>query len=373
MCFQNPVRRTGRNPAGTIRVMVLILLVSIGLTNCGSAKPSMTKYSYEFLGSFDTLIQFMGYAESKAAFEVMAKKGQARFEELNRQYDIYHEYEGIRNVMTINGQAGNAPVKVGKEILDLVKFSIKWHDKSPGVCNIALGPVLALWHDARTAGLDFPDTAALPDMAALKKASLLCNLKDVIVDDAAGTVYLAKAGMSLDVGAVAKGFACQIVADELKAAGYDSFVISGGGNIIAVGSPKDGIRAKWGIGIQNPDGNALNPDDPPLDIAYVTDESVVTSGDYQRTYVVDGKAYHHLIDPVTLMPADFFRSVSVLTPDSGLADFYSTTLFLLPLEEGKKAAAAAGLDALWVLPNGTQVATDGMKAVLKKLGGATNK
>jgi thiamine biosynthesis lipoprotein len=105
----------------------------------------------------------------------------------------------------------------------------------------------------------------------------------------------------------------------------------------------------------------------------VNDESVVTSGDYQRTYVVDGKAYHHLIDPVTLMPANYFRSVSVLTPDSGLADFYSTTLFLLPLEEGRIAAATAGVDVLWFLPDGTQVATAGMKAVLKTLGGATNK
>jgi FAD:protein FMN transferase len=367
------LKRTRRDQAGIFRLAALALLTCACLAGCGSSQPAMTKYSYEFLGSFDTLIQFMGYAESKSAFEDMAKKGQDRFEALNRQYDRYHEYEGINNIMTINSQAGIAPVKVGKEITDLVDFSIKWHDNSPGVCNIALGPVLELWHVARTNGLDFPDKAALPDMTALKKASLLCDLKDVIVDNAAGTVFLAKAGMSLDVGAVAKGFACGIVADELKATGYSSFVISGGGNIIAVGSPKDGIRAKWGIGIQNPDGNALNPDDTPLDIAYVTDESVVTSGDYQRTYVVDGKSYHHLIDPSTLMPADYYRSVTVLTPDSGLADFFSTTLFLLPLEESRKAAAAAGVDALWFLPDGTQVATDGMKSVLKTLGGATNK
>lgn len=373
MRFQEVKRRKGKKPDGTIAILIFSLLVFLATAGCGNTKTAQTKYSYEFLGSFDTLIQFMGYADSNAAFEVMAKKGQAHFEALNREYDRYHVYGGLNNIMTVNDQAGIAPVKVDKEILDLVKFSILWHDKSPGVCNIALGPVLALWHDARTAGLDNPDNAILPDMAALKKASLLCDLKDVIVDDAAGTLFLAKAGMSLDVGAVAKGFACQIVADELKAAGYGSFVISGGGNIIAVGAPRDGIRTKWGIGIQNPDGNALNPDDPPFDIAYVTDESVVTSGDYQRTYVVNGKAYHHLIDPVTLMPADYYRSVSVLTPDSGLADFFSTTLFLLPLEEGKKAAATAGVDALWIMPDGTQAATDGMKAVLKTLGGAVNK
>ncbi len=331
------------------------------------------KYTYEFMGSFDTLIQFMGYAKSSEDFEVLAKKGQERMEELNKLFDRYHLYTGVNNIKSINDAAGIEPVPVSQEIIDLLGFSVAMYSKTDGVCNIAMGPVLNLWHDARTEGLDVPLEAALPDMKKLEQASLLCDISKVIIDKEKKTVFLQEKGMSLDVGAVAKGFACQIVADELKVAGYDSFLISGGGNIVAVGTPKDGVRAKWGIGIQNPNGNALNPDDTPLDIAYITDEAVVTSGDYQRTYVVNGKTYHHLIDPETLMPANYFRAVTVIAKDSGKADFLSTTLFLLPLEEGKKIAEQEGIDALWILPDLSVVTTDGMKAVLKRIGNATNK
>ncbi len=350
---------------------LVLLMLTLLLAGCG--KQGMSKYTYEFMGSFDTLIQFMGYAESAEAFETMAQEGQTEFETLNRLFDRYHDYAGINNIKTINDAAGGSPVKVDQEILDLLQLSKRLYGETGGVCNIAMGPVLSLWHDARTEGLDNPEAAVLPDMKKLQDASRLCDIGNVLVDEAAGTVFLKEKGMSLDVGAVAKGYACKIVAESLKAKGYDSFLISGGGNIVAVGSPKDGLRPKWGIGIQNPDGNALNPDDPPLDIAYVSDEAVVTSGDYQRTYVVQGKAYHHLIDPKTLMPATYFRAVTVVSKDSGLADFMSTTLFLLPLEEGRPLAAVMGVDVLWILPDDTQVATEGMKTKLKKLGGAVNK
>jgi len=356
-----------------ILAFLLVFAVFSALVGCSPAQPALTKYSYEFLGSFDTLIQFMGYAKDQASFEKMAKKGQARFEELHRIFDIYHDYDGIVNVKTLNDQAGAAPVKAGADLLDFITFCIDWHDRTDGVCNIALGPVLSLWHDARTNGTDDPATAALPDRTALLEASRLCDIRDVRVDKTAGTVFLARKGMSLDVGAVAKGYACRVVMDELKSAGYSSFVISGGGNIVTVGAPQDGIRKKWGVGIQNPDGNPLNPDDSPLDVAYVNDLSVVTSGDYQRTYVVDGKPYHHLIDPATLMPAVHYRSVTVMTPDPGLADFFSTTLFLLPYGESLAAAKKDGIDALWIFPDGTVETTDGMKAVLRDLGGATNR
>ncbi len=356
-----------------IRVLIPMILAAMLVTACSTGTKAKSKYTYEFLGSFDTLIQIVGYSDNETSFGKYAKQAQARFESLNRLYDIYHSYDGLNNVRTINERAGITPVKVDKDLLELIRFSKEWHDKTAGVCNIAMGPVLSLWHDARTAGIDDPANAMLPDMAKLKAASLLCNLDDVVVDETAGTVFLKKAGMSLDVGAVAKGYACGIVANELKASGLDSFIVSGGGNILAAGAPKDGVRTKWGVGIQNPDGDVLNPDEDPLDVAYVNDMAVVTSGDYQRNYVVDGKSYHHLIDPQTLMPAAYYRAVTVMVPDSGIADFFSTTLFLLPYEESLAAAKAAGVDAIWILPDGTRKTTDGMEAVLRDMGGAVNR
>ena len=350
--------------------LMAALMLMLSLSGCTAGKQ---KYSHEFLGTFDTLIQIVGYADSEAAFQTMAKAAQDRFEALNRQYDLYNTYEGVNNVRTINEQAGIAPVKVEADLLDLIRFSIEWYDKTAGRCNIALGPVLSLWHDARAAGLDDPANAALPDMDALRAAATRCDIRNVVIDEAAGTVFLAQAGMALDVGAVAKGYACEQVALTLKAKGYTSFCISGGGNVVTVGAPQDGQRTRWGVGIQNPDGDPLNADDPPIDVAYVNDAAVVTSGDYQRTYVVDGVSYHHLIDPETLMPATYYRAVTVLAADSGVADFMSTTLFMLPPDQIVEAAAAAGVDALWILPDGTVGTTDGMKAALRDLGGATNK
>jgi len=354
----------------SVAALMAFVLLTLLLGGCSGGKQ---KYSHEFLGTFDTMIQIVGYADDEASFDAMATAAQARFETLNRLYDIYNDYEGIINVRSINEQAGIAPVKVDADLMGLIRFSLQWHEKTSGMCNIAMGPVLALWHDARDAGLDDPANAALPDPAALQAAVERTDVGKVIIDEAAGTVFLQEAGMSLDVGAVAKGYACGLVAQELKAQGYTSFCISGGGNVVTVGAPQDGQRTHWGVGIQNPDGNPMDAEETPIDVAFVNDAAVVTSGDYQRTYEVDGVSYHHLIDPATLMPATHYRAVTVMAADSGVADFMSTTLFLTPPDQIIKAAADAGVEALWILPDGTVGTTDGMKAVLRDRGGATNK
>ncbi len=354
----------------TLAALLLTALATLLLGGCSGGKQ---KYAHEFLGTFDTLIQIVGYADSEADFDAMALAAQARFEALNRLYDIYNTYDGVVNVRSINEQAGIAPVKVDADLMGLIRFSLQWHEQTSGLCNIAMGPVLALWHDARDAGLDDPAAATLPDPAALRAAAALTDIRKVIVDETAGTVFLQDAGMSLDVGAVAKGYACGLVAQELKAQGYASFCISGGGNVVAVGAPQDGQRTRWGVGIQNPDGNPMDAEEAPIDVAFVNDAAVVTSGDYQRTYMVDGVSYHHLIDPTTLMPATHYRAVSVMAADSGVADFMSTTLFLTPPDQIVKAAADTGVEVLWILPDGTVGTTDGMKAVLRDRGGATNK
>jgi thiamine biosynthesis lipoprotein len=139
-----------------------------------------------------------------------------------------------------------------------------------------------------------------------------------------------------------------------------------------VGKPLDGKRERWGVGITDPDepgggiGSAAI-----LDTAYVADMAVTTAGDYQRYYTVNGVRYSHIIDPETRMPATRFRSVTVAAPDSGVADFLDTLLFILPYEDGQRLVESLqGVDALWVLPDGTLKATDGMRAMLSGMGGA---
>lgn len=353
--------------------VVLLILLLAASAGCGGAAPPCQKYSYEFFGTFDTVVDIVGYAKSQAEFDGWAKKAEARFRTLDEQYDMYNSYPGINNIKTVNDNAGVAPVKVSPEVLSLVKFCLDWHARSPGVVNIALGPVLTIWHDFREKGLADPAGAALPPMEALTAASQRTDINKVLVDEKNGTVFLRDEGMSLDVGAEAKGYATELVAEELEAAGWQSFIINSGGNVRAVGKPLDGARSKWGVGI-------ADPDDPGgdeaagslLDTAFVSDLSVVTSGDYQRYYTVGGKRYSHIIDPDTLMPAARFRAVTVVTKDSGEADYLSTTLFILPWDKGLEYLKGLGnAEALWVFPDGTVKATDGMRAMLKKMGGAT--
>ena len=352
-------------------VICCILILALLQSSCSFVKNApYEKYSYEFIGAFDTVIQFTGYFESQNNFDKITEIGQSRFMELHKLFDIYNDYNGINNIKTINDNAGIKPVEVSQEIIDLILFSKDWYIKTNGKCNIALGPVLKIWHDYRQQGIDHPEGAQLPPLEKLQADMQYTDIDKVIVDTAKKTVYLENGKMRLDVGAIAKGYASEIIADELKKAGCSSLIISSGGNVKAIGQPLDGTRTKWGIGIQNPEIDSPNFNEEPIDVLFINNQSVVTSGDYQRFYTVAGKQYHHLIDPETLQPADHYLSVTVIAEDSGVADFLSTTLFLTPYEEGRQMAESLGVNAVWIMKDGSIEVTEEAKNMMKNLGGA---
>lgn len=351
-----------------LALAALMCLLSL-LSSCA---PQMKKYSYDFYDTFDTVVSVMGYAQNEQEFDGFAKAVHARMQELHKLFDIYNDYEGVVNVKTINDNAGKSPVPVDPVLLELILMSKGWYEPTFGSVNIALGPVLSIWHDYRERYIG-TDEGVLPPMERLEAAAALCNPADILIDEQNGTVYLAREGMRLDVGSTGKGFATQVVARELGQGAVKNFLISSGGNVLAQGSPQDGVRDFWGVGLQNPDGNPMIPDDTPLDIFFMNDNCAVTSGDYQRYYTVDGVRYSHLIDPATLMPATHFRSVTALVPDSGDADALSTALFVLPYEQGRALIESYGYDAVWILPGGEILATDGARAMMKELGGASAK
>jgi thiamine biosynthesis lipoprotein len=137
--------------------------------------------------------------------------------------------------------------------------------------------------------------------------------------------------------------------------------------MVSIGTPMDNVRDRWGVGIQDPSKD-VNGNTNVIDTVYVNDNCVVTSGDYQRYYMVGGKKYHHIIDPNTLMPSTLYSSVSIVCPDSGMAYALSTALFILPEDEGRKILAANGADALWIYKDGSMTYTDGYKAISKTFG-----
>ncbi|WP_458632992.1 FAD:protein FMN transferase [Paenibacillus sp. CMAA1364] len=353
--------------------ITVCLLFVLSLTGCTLGQQHQVekyhKYSGSFYDSFNTLTQFIAYTKNEEEFHKFYEKAHKRFMQLHTFYDIYNDYEGINNIKTINDHAGIKPIIVDQDIIDLIMFSKEWSTRVGSDTNIAMGSVLQIWHDYREEGIDQPDQAKLPPMGILKKAAEHMDLDKVIVDTTLNTVYLSDKEMSLNVGAVAKGFATELVAKELIEDGLLSGMISSGGNIRAIYKPLDDIRQRWGVGLQNPDKFIASDEENLLDTIYINNASVVSSGDYQRYYVVDGKVYHHLIDSKTLMPEQYYRTVTIMTEDSGVADFLSTTIFLMPFDEGLSLIESLeGVEAMWVMLDGTIEATAGMNKIMKSHG-----
>ena len=321
------------------RIMTLVL-AALMLTGCSMPRENgETIYEVTYLTLFDTVTVIKGRAESAEAFTELSRNICNELEYYHRLFDIYHDYEDLHNLKTVNDMAGIAPVAVDDAIIDLLTDCRSYYELTDGKVNVAMGSVLQLWHEARNYGLDHPDEATLPDMEALKAAAKHWDFDAVIIDEAASTVYISDPQLRLDVGAIAKGWATQRVAEKVP----EGMLFSIGGNVCATG-PKTESGTPWVIGIRNPAGSA----DDYLHTLNVTDGSYVTSGDYQRSFEADGKMYHHIIDPETLMPSEYWSSVTVICDDSGLADALSTALFLMNRADGQALLDSCAAVAMWV-------------------------
>ena len=338
------------------RICSVLLALCLLLGGCSPAIRTTDKqFTATFLELFDTVTTVIGRAESEQAFQEKTQIIRQELEYYHKLFDIYNDYEGVRGIKAINDNAGIAPVQVEKPIIDLLLDCKHYYELTGGKVNVAMGSVLKLWHDARNDGIRDPMHAALPDENALLSAAQHMDFDVVQIDMEASTVFLSDPLTRLDVGAVAKGWATQKVAENAPS----GMLISVGGNVCATG-PKLADGTPWVVGVQDPDRSDKN-----VHTLKVTGGCVVTSGDYQRTYMVNGKYYHHIIDPETQMPASYWRSVTVLCEDSGLADALSTGLFLMDLEQGKALAEKCGADVLWLSHDGQEFMTDGFAGKLR--------
>ena len=329
------------------RIFFLFLCACLVLAGCGlSNEPA--QYQCTYLTLFDTVTTITGQSSDSQTFQAEAAKIYDRLEQYHRLFDIYKDYPEINNLKTVNDQAGIAPVKVDPAIISLLLRCREYYDLTGGRVNAAMGSVLALWHEARSDSLDAPQSAYLPDATALQEAAKHTSWDAIIINEEAGTVYISDPQTRLDVGAIAKGWA----AEQAALIAPEGFLINLGGNIRATG-PKDDAGTPWKVGIQNPRGEDY------LHILSLTQGSAVTSGDYQRTFTVDGKDYHHIIDPDTGFPAQFWSSVTIVCEDSALADALSTALFLMDREDGQALLDRCGAEALWVDPQGQEYSSPG--------------
>lgn len=343
-----------------VRALAVLTIFAILMSGCTQIEQQ--RYSADFLKLFNTATRIIGYADSKEAFEEQAQFVYERLQYYHNLYNKFEAVDGMHNVYTINQMAGKEPVVVEPALMELLVFGQKQaYQISDGKLNVMIGAVTDVWHTYRARYADEPEDARLPRMEELRAAQEHTAIDLLVLDPAAQTAYIRDPQARLDVGAIAKGFAVERVAQEARAAGITDLLISVGGNVVAIGNKQDerGRAQKWSIGVQNPDPASSEEITPSLKLR---DQSLVSSGDYERYYMVDGERYAHIIDPDTLMPSRMYRQVTVLAQDSGVADACSTALYMMSIEAGKRRAHALGVEAMWVKSDGSIEYTDGFRS-----------
>lgn len=210
--------------------------------------------------------------------------------------------------------------EVSDETIQLLQTALSYSDASGGRFDPTIGAVSSLWNF-------HAEKPALPDEKALQNALSLVDYKNIQIHD--NTVSFAKKGVLLDLGSIAKGYIADRIKEFLVEQGVTSAILDLGGNILCIGSKPDG--APFQVGIRQP----FSDEPTTVETLEITDRSVVTSGIYERNFELDGKLYHHLLDPKTGYPCNNeLASVTIISEKSADGDALSTSCYLLGLEKG---------------------------------------
>jgi thiamine biosynthesis lipoprotein len=253
----------------------------------------------------------------------------AAFAEIKRLESLLSEWIPTSDVSRINAAAGADPVHVSGETIDVIEASNAISKWSSGAFDLS-------WAALRGMYLFQPGQEQVPELSAVRERLKLIDYKKIVVDVEQGTVQLKKKGMALGTGGIAKGYALDKAADIIRRAGFPNFMIFGGGQIELSG--KRHGRA-WRVGIQHPRKNDY------FGFVEAVDGSVATAGDYEHSFIKDGKRWHHIIDTKTGLPVPHTSSVTVVA-DSGLAaDAIDTAIFILGPKKALKMMESAPFKA----------------------------
>ncbi len=242
------------------------------------------------------------------------------FRLIKQQENIFTVNRPHSEVMAVNHAAGSHPVVVSPPVYELIKRAKAVSLLEDSLFNFTIGPVVKRWKIGFS-GHSVPAASDLQSLLALT------NPHDVVLDDAARSVFLQYAGMEIDLGAIAKGYIADVVRDFLLAEQVPHGLINLGGNVQTLGASGE---QGWGIGLKKP----FAAEDALLGVIHVNNKSVVTSGIYERYFELDGRRYHHILDPKTGYPLDNeLQSVTVISEDSIDGDIYTTLLYGMGVEK----------------------------------------
>ena len=246
---------------------------------------------------------------------------EAAITEISRIEKLLTTFSDDSQTNKINTNAGIAPVKVDKEVFDLIERSLKISSLTQGAFDITYGSI-----DKRLWNFDKQMTA-LPDEKTAKELVRLINYKNVLLDKDNSTVFLKEKGMRIGFGGIGKGYAAEKAKQVLKEKGVESGIVNAAGDLTTWGTQPNG--KPWTIGIADPEAaqhafSSFN----------ITDIAVATSGNYEKFVVIDGKKYSHTIDPKTGFPVSGIKSVTIINQNAEIADAMATPVMIMGIKVG---------------------------------------
>ena len=244
----------------------------------------------------------------------------AAYEEMQRVENLLSCQMDSSEISEINREAGIHPVKVKLETLAILKRAITYSQKYKGIFDVTIGPLSDLW------GFSEDKEIVLPEDKTIERLKRLVNFNNVVINEKDTTVFLKNKGMSIDLGGIAKGYAIDRGSAVLKSMGITNFILNAGGDIYVSGT-KDNDTL-WKVGIKHP----RHTNDLVAEFN-LKDHAVATSGDYERFKIINGKRYHHILDPATGYPGTLSESTTILAPTAEDADATATYVFLLGWEK----------------------------------------
>jgi thiamine biosynthesis lipoprotein len=309
----------------------------------GWAAGNRSRTEIDLLGTTCTITLYKG--GSQAALDAAF----ARLAEIDARMTIS---KSESEVMSVNRAAGQRPIAVTPDVFFVIKRGLDFSGLSGGAFDITVAPLVKLWGIGTA-------SARVPSAAEIRSALALVGYRGLALSEKDSTVFLKRAGMGIDLGAIAKGYAADEAVRVLGLQGVTAALVNLGGNVLTMGIKPDGTP--WRIGIQNPE----EPRGTYLGVVEIGALSVVTSGTYERFFEQDGKRYHHILDTRTGFPAwNGLSAVSIVTAESIVADAYSTVVFALGLQKGKKLIEATGgeVEAIFITDSREIYVTPGLRA-----------
>lgn len=330
----------------------------------GDADPRLYHETRPYMGTlFRITVGLRGDPKSEAGKKALAESRRfaaeavgAAFREVVRVENLFSTYIADTPVSRINKAAETAPtqpVKVPQEVFNLVHESLQLSTRSEGAFDVTFGPLGKLWAPPAEG-----KPPRIPTTAEIRQTQTRVGSRLVELDYDKTTVRLTRQGMSVGFGAIAKGYAVDQVVALLRARKLNDFIVDGGGDLFVAGRHPE---REWRVGIKDP----RRPDSYFATFA-IKDRAVVTSGDYERFFLHEGRRYHHILDPRTGMPARGLSSVTVIHPKATLADALATAAFVLGPRKGYDFLSAyADVEFLMVSVKGNVLMSPGLREKVK--------